>query len=178
MCPRVHCFSIRGLPRPGGKLKIKEIERFISFKTRAKWERAVTWWNLGAQTRPLLDSSSSVPVLTLHRRTWLHSVSSVLAVRISCRVIAVFVFREPLFINQTLPYLCLIHAYHVIYSVRYYSRFHPTAVSLWTYYPWIRGHTCIRITNLSHIIFQQLFSSSIWYITAKLNKYILHKFFS
>jgi hypothetical protein len=51
----------------------------------------------------------------LPRRICLHSASSVLAVRISCRVIAVFVFREPLFINQTLPYLCLLHEYHVIY---------------------------------------------------------------
>ena len=34
---------------------------------------------------------------TLPRRTCHHSASSVLAVRISCRVIATFVFREPLF---------------------------------------------------------------------------------
>jgi len=30
-------------------------------------------------------------------------------------------------------------SYHVIYSVRYYPRFHVTAVGLGTYYPWIRG---------------------------------------
>jgi hypothetical protein len=29
---------------------------------------------------------------------------------------------------------------HVIYSVRYYPRFHVTTVALGTYYPWIRGH--------------------------------------
>jgi hypothetical protein len=67
--------------------------------------------------------------------------NSRIAVYISCRDIAVFVFRKPLFINWTLPYLCLLHEYHVIYSVRYYSRFHVTAVGLGTYYRWIRGHT-------------------------------------
>jgi len=32
--------------------------------------------------------------------------------------------------------------YHVIYSVRYYTQFHVTAVGLGTYYPWIRGSDC------------------------------------
>jgi hypothetical protein len=36
----------------------------------------------------------------------------------------------------------MLHEYHVIYSVRYYPRFHVTAVGLGTYYPWIRGHYC------------------------------------
>jgi hypothetical protein len=36
----------------------------------------------------------------------------------------------------------LLHEYHVIYSVRYYSRCHVTAVGLGTYYPWIRGYYC------------------------------------
>jgi len=34
---------------------------------------------------------------------------------------------------------------HVIYSVRYYSRFHVNAVGLGTYYPRIRGSACIYI---------------------------------
>ena len=40
----IHGFSIRGLPRPqkNGKLRNKQ---FISFKTRAKREPVVTWWN-------------------------------------------------------------------------------------------------------------------------------------
>jgi hypothetical protein len=38
------------------------------FKTRAKRERPVTWCNPAAQTRPVLDSSSSVPVPTLPRK--------------------------------------------------------------------------------------------------------------
>jgi len=29
--------------------------------------------------------------------------------------------------------------YHVIYSFRYYPRYHVTAVGLGTYYQWIRG---------------------------------------
>jgi hypothetical protein len=32
----------------------------------------------------------------------------------------------------------MLHEHHVIYSVRYYPRFHITAVGLGTYYPWIR----------------------------------------
>jgi hypothetical protein len=38
----------------------------------------------------------------------------------------------------------MLHDYHVIYNVRYYPRLHVTALGLGTYYPWIRGHTCIR----------------------------------
>jgi hypothetical protein len=34
----------------------------------------------------------------------------------------------------------MLHEYHVIYSVRYYLRFHIAAVGLGTYYLWIRGH--------------------------------------
>jgi hypothetical protein len=50
--------------------------------------------------RPVLDSSSFAPVIMLPFRTCLHSATSVLAVRISCRVIAVFVFRKHLFTNK------------------------------------------------------------------------------
>jgi hypothetical protein len=35
---------------------------------RTKRERAVTWWNPAAQTRPVFDSSSFVPALTLPRK--------------------------------------------------------------------------------------------------------------
>jgi hypothetical protein len=38
----------------------------------------------------------------------------------------------------------MLHEYHVIYSVRYYPRFHITAVGLGTYYPWIWGHYCAK----------------------------------
>jgi hypothetical protein len=72
---------------------------FQSFKTRAKQERAITWWNPAAQTCPILDSSSFAPILMLPWRTWFHSASSVLAVHISCCIIAVFVFRKSLFVN-------------------------------------------------------------------------------
>jgi hypothetical protein len=44
----------------------------------------------------------------------------------------------------------MLHEYHVMYSVHYYPRFHITAVSLGTYYPWIRGTTLIRITYIPH----------------------------
>jgi len=42
-------------------------------------------------------------------------------------------------------YVCYtnITPYHIILSVRYFSRFHVTAVGLGTYYPWIRGSACI-----------------------------------
>jgi hypothetical protein len=38
--------------------------------------------------------------------------------------------------------------YHVIYSVWYYLRFHVIAVSLGTYYPWIRRDYCTCIIFL------------------------------
>jgi hypothetical protein len=45
-------------------------------------------------------------------------------------------------IYQTLSHLCMLHEYYVIHSVRYYPRFHKTAVGLGTYYPRIRVHYC------------------------------------
>jgi len=39
-------------------------KRFMSFKTCTKQERAVTWRNPAAETRPVLDSSSFVPAPT------------------------------------------------------------------------------------------------------------------
>jgi hypothetical protein len=82
----------------------KKLERwrnklFVNFKTPAKRERAVTWWNLAAKTRPVLDSPSFAPVPTLPLATCPHSASTVHAVRISCRVIALFVLKKPLSIN-------------------------------------------------------------------------------
>ena len=44
-------------------------------------------------------------------------------------------------------YVCYasITLYHVIYSFRYYPRFHVTAVGLGTYYPWVLGSAYIHI---------------------------------
>jgi hypothetical protein len=107
----------------------------------AKREWAITWWNSAAQMRPLFASSSFAPMLMLPHRTCLHSASSVLAVHINCRNIAVFVFRKPLFNNLTLLYLCLLHEHHLIYGIRYYPLFHATAVGLGMYY---LQHTCTK----------------------------------
>jgi hypothetical protein len=43
-------------------------------------------------------------------------------------------------------YACYTHItlYHVVYSFRYYPRFHVTAVGLGTCYSWIRGSACIQ----------------------------------
>jgi hypothetical protein len=150
LCLFIRWFSIRVLPL-SENWNLKK-QRFLSFKTRATRERTVTWWNPAAQTRPGLDSYSLAPVITLPHRTGLNSASSVLAVRISCRIIAVVVFRKPLIINYTLSYLYMLREYNIIYSVRYYPRFHVTAVGLGTYYPWIRRHTCIpQISNCMKI---------------------------
>jgi hypothetical protein len=116
---------------------------FISFITRTTRERAVTWWNPAGQTYPVLYSSFFAPVLTLIRRPCPHSATIILPVRIGYRVIALFVFRKPLFNKETLPYLRLLYEYHVIYSFRYYPRFQVITVGLGTYYPWVRGHYCI-----------------------------------
>jgi hypothetical protein len=65
----------------------------------ATGEQAGTWWNPAAQRCPVLNSHSFVPVLMLPSRTCLHSASTVLDVPISYPVIALFVFKKPLFIN-------------------------------------------------------------------------------
>jgi hypothetical protein len=106
---------------------------------RAKRERPITWWNPAVQMRPVLNSSSFAPFLTLARRTCLHSASSVHAVRISCRVIAVFVFRKPLFINK----LYCIYVCYMNITLYIVLGIHVTALGLGTYYPWIQGHYCI-----------------------------------
>jgi hypothetical protein len=69
------------------------------FKTHKNLEWAVTWWNPSAQMCPVLDSSSFGTVFTLPHTPCLHSATSVLAVCRSCHIIALFVFRKPLFIN-------------------------------------------------------------------------------
>jgi hypothetical protein len=120
------------------KLKYWRNKRFVSIKTPAKWEQAVTWWNSAAQTCPVLSSSSFAPILTLPHRTCLHSASSILAVCVSCCVIALF-FPEGSYLSIQLHcFLCMLHKY----SILCYLRFHVTTVGLATYYPWIQGHTC------------------------------------
>jgi hypothetical protein len=59
---------IRVLPRLEKKFENLINKRFMSFKTRAKRDRAVTWWNTAAQMRPVLDSSSFVSVPTIKRQ--------------------------------------------------------------------------------------------------------------
>jgi hypothetical protein len=41
----------------------------------------------------------------------------------------------------------MLHEYHVIYSVRYYPRFHIIAVGLGTHYPRIQRHYCIVLAK-------------------------------
>jgi hypothetical protein len=65
VCPRIHWFSIRFFSYPRSTAARKKVgklkKRFVTFKTPAKRERAVTCWNPGAQTRPVLNSSSLTP---------------------------------------------------------------------------------------------------------------------
>jgi hypothetical protein len=67
------CPTICGLPQPEEKLENQRNNRFLSFKTHAKREWAVTWWNLAAQIRPELDSPSFVLVPTLKKQNSLLS---------------------------------------------------------------------------------------------------------
>jgi hypothetical protein len=84
---------IRGLPRLGKKsLENWRNKGFISLKTCTKQKRAVTWWNPVAQTCPILIFLC--PRTHTSPQTCHHSASSVLAVWISCHVLAVFVFRK------------------------------------------------------------------------------------
>jgi hypothetical protein len=52
----------------------------------------------------------------------------------------------------------MLHEYHVIYSVRYYPRFHLNAVGLGKYYPWIRGDYC-SVFKVNKLEVQSLFSA-------------------
>jgi hypothetical protein len=89
---------------------------------------------------PVLDSPSFAPILMLPHRTWIHSASGILAVCISCRNIAVFVFRKALSIKLYHIYICYMNI--VMYSVWYSLWFHITIVGLGTYHSRIREHTC------------------------------------
>jgi hypothetical protein len=75
----------------------------MSLKTRAERERAETWCNTAAQTRPVLDLSSFVPLPTLPRRTCLQSASSFRAACIGCRVIAVLCSGSPYLLIKLYP---------------------------------------------------------------------------
>jgi hypothetical protein len=55
----------------------------------------------------------------------------------------------------------MLHEYHVIYSVRYYPRFHVTVVGLGTYYSLIRGHYCIRVSLLNCVAKMDTFYSPV-----------------
>jgi hypothetical protein len=99
--------------------------------------------------RPVLDSSYFAPVPTLPCRTCIYSASSVITVRISCRVIAAFVFRKPLFINK------LYRIYVCYTNITLYKAF-----GLGTYYPRIRGHTCTILAPWSRVPLQNLRSSA------------------
>jgi len=62
-------FQLSGVdPRAERNLKNWRNKRFISFKTRAKRERAVTWWNPATETRPVLNLPYFVPIPTLPRK--------------------------------------------------------------------------------------------------------------
>jgi hypothetical protein len=101
----------------------------------ARREQAVTWWNPAAQMRPVLELSSFIPVLIVPRRTCLLSASSVLAVGIIAALSRCLCSEGPCFsIKLHRMYVCMLHEYHVIYSFRYYPRFHVTAVVLGKYY--------------------------------------------
>jgi hypothetical protein len=88
-CPRTHWFSIRGLPRPEKNVKLKELNGSSGSK-RAPSENGPNMVKSSSPNAPSTWLIFFGPVLTLPRRTYLHSASSVLAVRISCRVITVF----------------------------------------------------------------------------------------
>jgi hypothetical protein len=121
-------------------LKLKN-KSFVRFKPHANRERDRNVMKSSSPNAPVLHSSFFASVLTLPRRTCHHSASNFLAVRISCRDIAVFVFRRPLLINKLyLIFVCYTNI--TLYSFRYYPRFYVTTVGLGTYYPHIRGHTC------------------------------------
>jgi hypothetical protein len=90
---------IRGWPRPEKKnWKNQRNKEFISLKTRAKRERASSSPNASSTWLIFLFPRTHASPPTCN-----HSASSVLAVRISCRVIAVFVFRKPLWMPLTSP---------------------------------------------------------------------------
>jgi hypothetical protein len=67
LCPHIRWFIIHGFSYLQFTTSQKTFEnernkRFISFRTHAKREWAVTWWNPAVRTCPVLDSSSFVPI--------------------------------------------------------------------------------------------------------------------
>jgi len=76
-------------------------------------------------------------------RPWLshQATGSTLGQRI-CRVAVPGGSQHQLTLRQSSQSGRYITWYHVIHSVRYYTRFHVTAVDLGTYYPWIRRSAC------------------------------------
>jgi hypothetical protein len=136
-CAPISADSVSAVYRSLKKMENWRNKRFISFKTRAKLERAVTWWNPALQMHPLLDSSSLDPILMLPRRTWPYSASSVIAIHFSCHVISVFLF--------------VTWMSHYMYRIWYYPQFHVTTVGLGTYYLWVQGHTCTKSVILQKI---------------------------
>jgi hypothetical protein len=126
LCPHICWFSICGLPWPDKKiLKLKKWI-VVTFKMCQTW----TGHNMVKSSSPALDSYSFVPMPTLPYRTCLPSASSVLAVRISCCIITLFIFRKPLSIELYCIYVS--HDCHIKYSVRYYLQCHITVVGLGT----------------------------------------------
>jgi hypothetical protein len=65
---RIRGFSICGWPQPRKNLENQRNKWFISLKTRAKWERAVTWWNPAVTMRSVFYSSPLSPIPTLPRK--------------------------------------------------------------------------------------------------------------
>jgi hypothetical protein len=88
--------------------------------------------------RPVLDTSSFAPVPTLKHQNHLLSYTlegeSKYTVNVQCSVQYTLLLLYLMLVmsycaeinNQTLPYLCMLQEYHVIYIVRYYPQFHIT----------------------------------------------------
>jgi hypothetical protein len=106
--------------------------------------------------RPVLDSSSFVPVPP----TQLASIL-LLAFLLSALVSALSqcLCSESPYLSIKLYRICLLNEYHIIYSVRYYLRFHITTVDLTVYYPRIWGHYSIHI--LLQVLFMATYHASI-----------------
>jgi hypothetical protein len=99
-CPLIHCFSIRGWSRLEQKLENLNKQTVRKFQNA---RQARTGRNMVKSSSPNPPSTWIIclyPRTHASRRMCLLSASSFFPVRISCRVITVFVFRKPLFINK------------------------------------------------------------------------------
>ena len=103
--------------------QIEKVTAIARDKILMKVEKALHFWvdDMNRKRAPLL----------LHFIITLFNVGNVLLCVIYQLNFTVFMYVNT---NITL--------YHVIYSFRYYLRFHVTAVGLGTYYPWIRRSAC------------------------------------